>query len=61
MANKSKKTFDCIKFKNELQDNLLKNSEATNLQEYVNYVNKIAQSSSLHKVLICTKQNNNNN
>ena len=43
------KTFDCVKFKNELQSNLLKNSGATNLQEYVCYVNRIAQDSSLHK------------
>ena len=44
------KQFDCVKFKNKLQDNLLKKSEAKNLQEYVNYVNKVAQKSSLHKI-----------
>jgi hypothetical protein len=43
------KTFDCVKFKYELQENLLKNSNAKNLQEYVNYANGIAQKSSLHK------------
>ena len=43
------KQFDCVKFKEELQKNLLKNSGAKNLQEYVDYVNKLAQKSSLHK------------
>jgi hypothetical protein len=44
-----KKEFDCIKFKYELQEKLLKNSGAKNLREYVNYANKIAQESTLHK------------
>jgi hypothetical protein len=43
------KQFDCIKFKNELQKNLLKNSGAKNLQEYADYANKLALKSSLHK------------
>ena len=43
------KQFDCVKFKNELQANLLKNSGAKNLREYANYINIIAQKSSLHK------------
>jgi len=43
------KQFDCVKFKDELQKNLLKNSGAKNLEEYVDYVNKLAQKSSLHK------------
>jgi len=43
------KQFDCVEFKNELQKNLLKNSGAKNLQEYVDYANKLAQKSSLHK------------
>jgi hypothetical protein len=43
------KTFDCVKFKYELQENLLKNSNAKNLQEYVKYANEIALKSSLHK------------
>lgn len=47
--NKEKK-FDCVKFKYDLQEKLLKESGAKNLREYVNYVNKIAQKSSLHKV-----------
>jgi hypothetical protein len=47
--NKEKK-FDCVKFKYDLQEKLLKESGAKNLHEYVNYVNKIAQKSSLHKV-----------
>jgi len=45
----NEKKFDCIKFKNELQKNLLKNSGAKNLREYVDYANKTAQKSSLHK------------
>ena len=47
--NKEKK-FDCVKFKYDLQEKLLKESGAKNLREYVNYVNKIAQKSSLHKI-----------
>jgi hypothetical protein len=43
------KQFDCIKFKHELQEKLLKKSGAKNLQEYVKYVNKIAESSPLHR------------
>ena len=43
------KQFDCIKFKYELQEKLLKKSGAKNLREYVNYANMIAQESSLHK------------
>ena len=44
------KQFDCIKFKDELQKNLLKNSGAKNLHEYVDYANKIAEKSPLHRV-----------
>ena len=44
------KEFDCIKFKYELYENTLKTSGAKNLREYVNYVNKAAQKSSLHKI-----------
>ena len=43
------KTFDCIKFKYELQEKTLKKSGAKNLREYVEYVNKTAKMSSLHK------------
>ena len=43
------KQFDCVKFKNELQSNLLKKSGAKNIREYANYVNKIAQKSILCK------------
>jgi hypothetical protein len=43
------KAFDCIKFKYELQEKLLKSSEAKNLREYVNYANKVSQKSSFHK------------
>jgi hypothetical protein len=45
------KQFDCVKFKNELQEKMLKNSGAKNLQEYVDYANKLAQKSSLHKIV----------
>jgi len=45
----NEKQFDCVKFKNELQANLIKNSGAKNLREYANYVNQIARKSSLHK------------
>ena len=45
----NEKKFDCVKFKNELQEKLIKKSEAKNLTEYVKYVNIIASSSSLHK------------
>jgi hypothetical protein len=48
--NKEEKKFDCIKFKYELQEKLLKNSEAKSLREYVNYANKVSQKSSLHKI-----------
>jgi hypothetical protein len=50
MINGKEKGFDCVKFKCELQENTLKNSGARNLREYVEYVNKIAQKSSLHKI-----------
>ena len=43
------KQFDCVKFKNELQEKLLEKSGAKKLQEYAEYANKIAQNSSLHK------------
>ena len=43
------KQFDCIKFKYELQEKLQKKSGAKNLREYVDYANKVAQESSLHK------------
>ena len=46
----NEKQFDCIKFKNELQKNLLKNSGAKNLHEFVDYANKLAKNSSLHKL-----------
>ncbi|MCL1817486.1 MAG: hypothetical protein FWG35_01055 [Spirochaetaceae bacterium] len=43
------KQFDCVKFKYELQEKLLKKSGARNLQEYADYANKVAMKSSLHK------------
>ena len=43
------KQFDCVNFKNELQKNLLEKSGAKSIQEYVEYVNRIAQNSSLNK------------
>jgi hypothetical protein len=44
------KQFDCVKFKDELQKKLRKASGAKNLREYVEYVNKTAQRSPLHKI-----------
>ncbi len=46
------KQFDCVKFKNELQNNLLKKSGAKNIHEYAAYANEVAQKSSLHKTNI---------
>jgi hypothetical protein len=43
------KTFDCIRFKNELQEKTLIKSGAKNLHEYVEYVNKTAEKSTLHR------------
>ena len=48
--SKKGKKLDAIKFKNDLQTKLLKNSKAKSLKEYVDYVNKIASKSSLNKV-----------
>jgi hypothetical protein len=45
------KEFDCVKFKDELQKNLLRRSSAKNLQEYADYVNRLAKESPLHKNL----------
>jgi hypothetical protein len=47
---KEEKKIDCIKFKYELQEKLLKDSGAKNLREYVNYANAVSQKSSLHKI-----------
>jgi len=49
--NKSskEKKFDAVKFKNDLQSKLLKDSKAKNMREYVDYVNKIASKSPLNK------------
>jgi hypothetical protein len=52
------KTFDCVKFKNELQINLIKKSGAKNIREYANYVNKISGKSSLYKTNIIIKKAN---
>ena len=43
------KQFDCVKFKNELQENVYKNCGAANLQEYAFYANETALKSSLYK------------
>ena len=42
------KQFDCVKFKNELQENLLKKSCAKNIREYAQYANEEAKKSSLY-------------
>jgi len=43
------KQFDCVKFKRKLHENSFKKSGAKNLEEYVDYVNRMAEKSSLHK------------
>jgi hypothetical protein len=43
------KQFDCVKFKNELQEKLLMASGVKSLREYVEYANEIAKKSPLHK------------
>jgi len=47
--NDKEKQFDCVQFKYELQQKLLDDSGAKNLQEYVEYAHIVAQKSSLHK------------
>jgi hypothetical protein len=44
------KEFDCVKFKEDLFKNVLKISGAKNIDEYIDYVNKEALKSPLHKV-----------
>jgi hypothetical protein len=46
---KRPKKFDCVKFKYELQDKLLKDSGAKDLREYAQYANALAQKSALHR------------
>jgi hypothetical protein len=48
LKKNKEKQFDCVKFKNKLQEKMLKNSGAKNLREYVDYANKLAKKSSLH-------------
>ena len=48
MNNKSKK-IDALKFKRQLQKNSWKNSGAKNLQEYIDYTNKIATKPSINE------------
>ena len=43
----NKKKFDAVEFKHQLQKNLRKQSEAKNLKEYMEYINKVALKSSL--------------
>ncbi|MDR1997997.1 MAG: hypothetical protein LBQ83_06710 [Candidatus Margulisbacteria bacterium] len=43
------KDFDCIKFKRELHENVLKISGAKNIDEYIDYVNEVAVNSPLYK------------
>ncbi|GBR76249.1 hypothetical protein NO2_0829 [Candidatus Termititenax persephonae] len=46
------KEFDCIKFKEELYLNTWKKSGATTLREYVDYVNREAVKSPLHREFV---------
>ena len=43
------KQFDCVKFKNELQENILKKIRSKNLKEYALYANEIASKSTLYR------------
>jgi hypothetical protein len=42
LSMNKKKSFDCIVFKDKLQENAWKKSSAKNLHEYVDYVNKFS-------------------
>ena len=44
---KLKKKFDCVKFKQELQKRLKKDSGAKNLSEYIKYINEVGTQSPL--------------
>jgi hypothetical protein len=48
------KQFDCVRFKNELQEKLLMKSGVKSLREYVEYANEIAKKSPLHKSFLIT-------
>ena len=45
----SKKKFDAVEFKHQLQKNLQKKSKAKNLKEYMEYINKTALKSPLFR------------
>jgi hypothetical protein len=47
--SKDEKSFDCIKFKRQLQENVLKASKAKNSKEFVDFVNKVGKKSSLYR------------
>ena len=49
--NKSskEKTFDAIKFKRQLQENVWKHSKAKNSKEFMEYINKNARKSILYR------------
>ncbi|KZX12807.1 hypothetical protein [Methanobrevibacter curvatus] len=45
----NEKTFDCIEFKRQLQENVLKASKAKNSKEFIDFINKVGIKSSLYK------------
>ncbi|MDR0911861.1 MAG: hypothetical protein LBM96_04575 [Methanobrevibacter sp.] len=45
-----KKSFDCVEFKNKLQENAWKNSGAKTLREYVDCANNLALKSPLNRI-----------
>jgi len=50
LSKKNKeKSFDAIKFKRKLQENVWKHSEAKNSKEYMEYANKNARKSILYR------------
>ena len=51
MITKEKK-FDCVEFKHELHRIAYKESGAKNIDEYIDYVNKEALKSSLHRTVV---------
>jgi hypothetical protein len=50
MATKTKK-FDCVEFKHELHRIAYKKSGAKNIDEYIDYVNREALKSPLHRAV----------
>jgi hypothetical protein len=45
---RDEKSFDCVKFKRQLQENVLKASKAKNSKEFIDFVNKVGTKSFLY-------------